>query len=107
MELIFRLMGEARMDAWKNELYFGDNLIVLQDQHIPVNSVDLIYLDPPFNSNATYHALFSEKTGEKSAAQITAFEDTWHWGPAAAAAYNEVVHGDRVKLAELLRALMA
>ena len=72
------------MDTWKNQLYFGDNLDILR-RHIPVGTVDLIYLDPPFNSNATYNVLFSEKTGEKSAAQITAFEDTWHWGEEAAA----------------------
>jgi len=67
--------------------------------------VDLIYLDPPFNSNATYNVLFQEKTGEKSAAQITAFEDTWGWGAEAAAAFDDVMkHGPR-KLADLLQAL--
>ncbi len=76
------------MDAWKNQLYFGDNLDILRSGRIAVGSVDLIYLDPPFNSNATYNVLFAEKTGEKSAAQITAFEDTWHWGPEAATAWN-------------------
>jgi len=74
------------MDAWKNQLFFGDNLEILRGGRIPVSSVDLVYLDPPFNSNATYNVLFAEKTGEKSAAQITAFEDTWHWGAEAAAA---------------------
>jgi site-specific DNA-methyltransferase (adenine-specific) len=67
--------------------------------------VDLIYLDPPFNSNATYNILFAEKSGEKSAAQITAFEDTWQWGPEAAADFDDVVRGDRAKLAALLRAI--
>ncbi|MGA7579510.1 MAG: DNA methyltransferase [Desulfobaccales bacterium] len=95
------------MDAWKNQLFFGDNLEILRGNHIPVGSVDLIYLDPPFNSNATYNILFAEKSGEKSAAQITAFEDTWHWGEEAAAAYDDVVRGDRPRLAELLRALGA
>jgi len=66
-------------DTWRNQLYFGDNLDVLRE-HIPDASVDLIYLDPPFNSNATYNVLFRERSGEQSAAQITAFEDTWHWG---------------------------
>jgi site-specific DNA-methyltransferase (adenine-specific) len=92
------------MDTWKNQLYFGDNLDILR-RHIPVGSVDLIYLDPPFNSNATYNVLFSEKTAEKSAAQITAFEDTWHWGEEAAAAYHEVVTAGPRKLADLLLAL--
>ncbi|PIU54560.1 MAG: site-specific DNA-methyltransferase, partial [Deltaproteobacteria bacterium CG07_land_8_20_14_0_80_60_11] len=63
------------MDTWKNQLFFGDNLKIMRDGRIPVESVDLIYLDPPFNSNATYNILFAEKGGEKSAAQITAFED--------------------------------
>jgi site-specific DNA-methyltransferase (adenine-specific) len=92
------------MDAWKNQLYFGDNLEVLR-RHIPVGSVDLVYLDPPFNSQATYNVLFAEKSGEKSAAQITAFEDTWHWGLESERAYREVMdHGPR-KLADLLQAL--
>ncbi len=56
---------------WKNALYFGDNLGILRD-HIPDESVDLIYLDPPFNSNASYNVLFREKSGEESAARITA-----------------------------------
>jgi adenine specific DNA methylase Mod len=58
---------------------FGDNLTILRE-HVADESVDLIYLDPPFNSNATYNVLFKEKSGEESAAQITAFEDTWQWG---------------------------
>ncbi len=95
------------MDNWKNQLFFGDNLEILQSGRIPVESVDLIYLDPPFNSSATYNVLFAEKTGEKSAAQITAFEDTWHWGQEAAGAYDDVMkHGPR-KLADLLQALRA
>ena len=67
------------MDNWKNKLYLGDNLDILR-KYVPDESVDLIYLDPPFNSNATYNVLFQEKSGDKSAAQITAFEDTWQWG---------------------------
>jgi DNA modification methylase len=63
---------------WKNRLYFGDNLDILR-REVPDASVDLIYLDPPFNSNANYNVLFKEKSGEESAAQITAFEDTWQW----------------------------
>ena len=63
-----------------NRLYFGDNLNILRD-HIADESVDLIYLDPPFNSNATYNVLFREREGDESAAQIAAFEDTWHHLP--------------------------
>jgi site-specific DNA-methyltransferase (adenine-specific) len=95
------------MDAWKNQLFFGDNLEILRSGRIPVGSVDLIYLDPPFNSNATYNVLFAEKSGEKSAAQITAFEDTWHWGEEAAAAYDDVMRHGPGKLADLLQALRA
>jgi len=95
------------METWKNQLYFGDNLDILQGQHIPAGSVDLIYLDPPFNSNATYNVLFAEKSGEKSAAQITAFEDTWQWGQEAEGAYHDVVTLGPRKLADLIQALRA
>ena len=62
----------------RNALYYGDNLLVLRD-YIPDESVDLVYLDPPFNSNASYNVLFRERTGEESPAQIKAFTDTWEW----------------------------
>ena len=62
----------------RNALYYGDNLLVLRE-HVPDESVDLVYLDPPFNSNASYNVLFKEKTGEESPAQIKAFTDTWEW----------------------------
>ena len=65
-----------------NKLYYGDNLTVLRND-IGDESVDLIYLDPPFNSQATYNLLFKSTAGEKSRAQIEAFEDTWHWGDEA------------------------
>ena len=61
-----------------NSLYYGDNLQVMRE-HIADQSVDLVYLDPPFNSNASYNVLFREKSGEDSPAQIRAFNDTWHW----------------------------
>ncbi len=89
---------------WKNRLYFGDNLSILRD-HIADESIDLVYLDPPFNSNANYNVLFAEKTGEKSAAQITAFEDTWHWSIESERAFHEVVTEGPQKLSELLQAL--
>ncbi|MFL5339072.1 MAG: hypothetical protein ACJ8F7_02800 [Gemmataceae bacterium] len=59
-------------------LYYGDNLDVLH-LHVATESVDLIYLDPPFNSNQTYNVLFAEKDGKDAAALIKAFGDTWHW----------------------------
>ena len=73
-----------------NRLYFGDNLDILR-QYVDDESVDLIYLDPPFNSNATYNVLFRERSDEESAAQITAFEDTWHWGWESETAFQDVV----------------
>jgi site-specific DNA-methyltransferase (adenine-specific) len=92
------------MDDWQNKLFFGDNLEVLR-KHIPIGSVDLIYLDPPFNSNASYNMLFKEPSGEQSAAQIAAFEDTWKWGPQADEAFDEAVLAGPPQLAELLKAL--
>ena len=61
-----------------NTLYYGDNLDILR-QHVGDESVDLVYLDPPFNSNASYNVLFKERSGEESPAQIKAFTDTWEW----------------------------
>jgi site-specific DNA-methyltransferase (adenine-specific) len=92
------------MDHWKNQLYFGDNLDILRN-HIAVGSVDLIYLDPPFNSQATYNVLFAEKSGEKSAAQITAFEDFWQWGSQSEEHFHEIVTLGPRKLADLIQAL--
>ncbi len=61
-----------------NTLYYGDNLDVLR-RYVADESVDLVYLDPPFNSNASYNVLFKEQSGEESPAQIKAFTDTWEW----------------------------
>jgi site-specific DNA-methyltransferase (adenine-specific) len=74
----------------ENTLYYGDNLIILRE-HIPSDSVDLIYLDPPFNSNRNYNVLFKDEHGTDSEAQITAFEDTWHWNHVAEETYQELV----------------
>lgn len=77
-----------------NVLYYGDNLKILRSTkpvYIPAESVDLVYLDPPFNSKATYNVLFREKDGSRAAAQFKAFEDTWHWDETAAWLFEEVV----------------
>jgi site-specific DNA-methyltransferase (adenine-specific) len=87
-----------------NKLYFGDNLDILRE-YISDESVDLIYLDPPFNSNATYNVLFQEKNGTQSRAQITAFEDTWHWGLESEETYREIVTQGSKKLADLIQAI--
>ncbi len=72
-----------------NRLYYGDNLTVLRDS-IRDESVDLIYLDPPFNSNASYNVLFKGLAGAESAAQIEAFDNTWHWNRAAVSGSHAV-----------------
>ena len=74
----------------ENTLFYGDNLSILRE-HIADESVDLIYLDPPFNSQRTYNVLFRDESGKNSEAQITAFDDTWHWGHVAEETYHELV----------------
>jgi len=86
-----------------NKLYYGDNLDVLR-RHVATESVDLVYLDPPFNSNADYNVLFAQKDGAAAAAQIQAFEDTWRWDMAAARALDEMVH-EGGRIGEVLLAL--
>jgi len=86
-----------------NTLYYGDNLDILQ-RHIPDESVDLVYLDPPFNSKATYNVLFKERDGTDAASQIEAFDDFWHWDEAAAEAYRHVVEETGGRPAEAMRA---
>ena len=73
-----------------NSLYYGDNLDILR-RYVRDESADLIYLDPPFNSNQTYNVLFQERDGSQSASQIKAFGDTWHWDETAARSYEETV----------------
>jgi len=85
-----------------NLLYYGDNLDVLR-RHIKDESVDLVYLDPPFNSNATYNFLFAEHNGSQAAAQIQAFGDTWQWDTAAAEACQEMIEAGG-KLSQAMQA---
>jgi site-specific DNA-methyltransferase (adenine-specific) len=86
-----------------NQLYFGDNLPILRS--MPANSVDLIYLDPPFNSSRSYNVLFKDERGISSDAQITAFDDTWHWGLAAEQAYLDILQANPGVVDDLLAAL--
>lgn len=87
----------------ENTLYYGDNLEVLR-RYIPDESVDLVYLDPPFNSKATYNVLFAEQDGSRAAAQIKAFEDTWRWDKEAAAAYHEIVESGPQRVSQAMQA---
>lgn len=86
-----------------NQLYYGDNLQVIRE-YIPDASVDLVYLDPPFNSNAQYNVLFRTPEGDAAEAQVEAFQDTWHWGEQAERAYAEVLDSGS-SVAAILRAL--
>ena len=80
----------------KNKLYYGDNLDVLR-RYVQDETVDLVYLDPPFKSDSDYNVLFAEQDGSRAAAQIKAFGDMWQWDEASARAYQEVVEaGGRV-----------
>ncbi len=95
------------MDELKtNVLYYGDNLFWLRDHdQFPNEFVDLIYLDPPFNSNADYNVIFNEPGGDQSQAQISAFDDTWHWDrEASAEALRDLgEHGGKPELVELIQ----
>jgi len=93
------------MDELKtNVLYFGDNLEILR-KYIPANSIDLIYLDPPFNSKKDYNILFKENGGVESEAQIKAFTDTWHWTQTAANTLRDIEMDAPEKVGRLIRAL--
>ena len=89
-------------DTFMNRLYYGDNLDILR-RYVDDDCVDLVYLDPPFNSNQTYNVLFQEQDGARSASQIKAFEDTWHWDQAAARSYEETLEAGG-QVAEAMRA---
>jgi len=71
-----------------NQLFYGDNLQILRER-FATESIDLVYLDPPFNSQASYNVLFKAHTGEQLQAQIEAFEDTWHWNDHAESAFGQ------------------
>lgn len=88
----------------KNQLYYGDNLKILRE-YIQDDSVDLVYLDPPFNSNRNYNVLFKDESGQDSEAQLTAFEDTWHWDLYAAKTFHELVTSAAPKVATMIGAL--
>jgi len=86
----------------KNWLYYGDNLTVLRE-YINDESVDLIYLDPPFKSRQDYNVLFAERDGTRSASQIMAYEDAWEWNMDAERAYEEIVESGR-RVSDAMRA---
>ncbi len=86
-----------------NKLYYGDNLDILK-RHVHDGTVDLVYLDPPFNSNQDYNVLFKERDGARSGAQVKAFKDTWMWDQEASRAYHEMVEHGPEEVSKALRA---
>ncbi|MBU2611822.1 MAG: restriction endonuclease [Chloroflexi bacterium] len=88
----------------QNTLFYGDNLPILRE-HIPDESIDLIYLDPPFNSNRSYNVLFKDERGEEAEAQIAAFDDTWHWNASAERTFHELIQNAPARVAAMLGAL--
>jgi len=86
----------------ENVLYYGDNLDILR-RYIKDESVDLIYLDPPFKSEQDYNVLFAEHNGSRAAAQIRAFEDTWRWDQSAARAYQEIVETGPPRVSQVMQ----
>ncbi len=90
-----------------NRLYYGDNLDILRNrEYFPDECVDLIYLDPPFNSNRDHNVLFKSESGTDSEAQITAFEDTWHWGETAESTYRDLIISAPAKVSMAIEALL-
>jgi adenine specific DNA methylase Mod len=87
-----------------NTLFYGDNLQILRE-YIADESIDLVYLDPPFNSNRNYNVLFRDEAGKDSEAQITAFEDTWHWGPDAEHTYHQLVTDAPAHVGQMIGAM--
>ena len=73
-----------------NTLFYGDNWVILRE-YLADESIDLIYLDPPFNSNRSYNVLFKNESGQEAEAQVTAFVDTWHWNQTTERSYHNLV----------------
>ena len=88
----------------ENTLFYGDNLPILRE-YVPTESVDLVYLDPPFNSNRSYNVLFRDEGGHDSESQLVAFDDTWHWGDAAEQTYHDLVNDAPAHVGGMIGAL--
>lgn len=86
-----------------NRLFYGDNLPVLRE-HIEAESADLIYLDPPFNSNRSYSVIFGAETTRDASAQIQAFDDTWHWNPETERLFRDLLLESPTSVADAMQA---
>lgn len=104
MNTVPPLGGLGTASSMRNTLYYGDNLAILRE-YIPSESVDLVYLDPPFNSNRSYNVLFKHETGGEAQAQVQAFADTWHWNEHAIATYHGLVTHGSPEVAAMIGAL--
>jgi site-specific DNA-methyltransferase (adenine-specific) len=98
------LSKSSENEASANRLYFGDNLNVLRNK-VPDNSVDLIYLDPPFNSKASYNLLYKTPVGAQEDAQIKAFKDTWNWEEDGASLAMEDIRKQDLETFKMLQAM--
>jgi site-specific DNA-methyltransferase (adenine-specific) len=98
-----RRPGQEALFESRNLLYYGDNLPVLRE-HIRDETVDLVYLDPPFNSGQDYNIPFKERDGTRPTAQIKAFKDTWTWDQAAWESYQEIVRGGPPEVSNAMQA---
>jgi DNA modification methylase len=92
-----KIIGENTLGT----LYFGNNLEILRE-HIPDESVDLLYLDPPFNSKRIYNVFLKTPKGHHSDAQIVAFDDTWHWGEQAEGEFRELLKQKNTDVAGMI-----
>ncbi len=93
------------MSTWRRDLHFGDCLNVLREQ-LPAQAVDLVYLDPPFNSSRNYNLLFKAPDGLPAQAQITAFEDAWQWTEQAEQEYDGLLSQPNTQVAEMINAML-
>ena len=100
-----QVRGDSQADGdHMGALYFGDNLHVLREE-IRDETIDLIYLDPPFNSKRDYNVFLKTPKGHESDAQITAFEDSWHWGEQAEREFSELLKQPNTDVAEMIQSL--
>jgi site-specific DNA-methyltransferase (adenine-specific) len=88
----------------RNTLFYGDNLPILRE-YVADESIDLVYLDPPFNSNRSYNVLFKDESGREADAQVEAFEDTWHWGDEAEHTYDALVMNGAPHISSIMAAM--
>ena len=103
MRLVTNTYSRGYSAMADNTLYFGDNLDILR-RYVKDDTVDLVYLDPPFNSNRDFNAFFAEHDGTRAASQIQAFTDTWTWDTSAAEAYHDIIQAGNLRVSRAMQA---